>query len=226
MRSAIIPSWRCGCSKPWMCRRGRGRETIRALSFAAAARAAIAGARCAGGGRRVALASAAAAAGSGRNAAPRSAVRPVAEKDAAGEAARLAASSRVIDPATAGELNESFFTASVDERRLILLNLARRRTAGARSHPPVARPISRAAAAKRRRCTASARISCTISRAALQHSARAGAAYRARRSGRAGRGRGQSARHAARRALSHAHVRQSRRRPFGGARPRARRALR
>ena len=57
------------------------------------------------------------------NAAPRSAVRPVAEKDAAGDAARLAASSRVIDPATAGELNESFFAAGVDERRLILLNL-------------------------------------------------------------------------------------------------------
>ena len=36
---------------------------------------------------------------------------------------RLAASSRVIDLATAGDLNERFFAASVDERRLILLNL-------------------------------------------------------------------------------------------------------
>ncbi len=45
------------------------------------------------------------------------------KEDAADEIALLAASSGVIDLATAGELNERFFTANVEERRLILLNL-------------------------------------------------------------------------------------------------------
>ena len=50
------------------------------------------------------------------------AAMPVAE-NAAEQAEQFAAAPRALDAATAGELNELFFTANSEERRLILLNL-------------------------------------------------------------------------------------------------------
>jgi hypothetical protein len=56
-------------------------------------------------------------------AAPRAAAALNAEPSVAGEEQQSPAPPRSIDAATAGELNELFFTANADERRLILLNL-------------------------------------------------------------------------------------------------------
>ena len=55
--------------------------------------------------------------------APHPAVMPVAEDDATDDGDLFAATPRAIDSATAGELNELFFAANTNERRLILLNL-------------------------------------------------------------------------------------------------------
>lgn len=57
------------------------------------------------------------------HAAPQSAAMPAVEDDTGDEEARLAETSGAIDVATAGELNERFFAANAEERRLILLNL-------------------------------------------------------------------------------------------------------
>jgi hypothetical protein len=57
------------------------------------------------------------------NAARQSAAMPVTVDDASDREAERANTSRAIDLATAGELNELFFAANADERRLILLNL-------------------------------------------------------------------------------------------------------
>jgi hypothetical protein len=56
-------------------------------------------------------------------AAPNPAVIPRVENDTSPEGERFADSPHVIDSATAGELNELFFAADAEERRLILLNL-------------------------------------------------------------------------------------------------------
>jgi len=56
-------------------------------------------------------------------AAPNLAVMPVVEDDTPHEGERFADAPRAIDLATAGELNELFFAADANERRLILLNL-------------------------------------------------------------------------------------------------------
>lgn len=57
------------------------------------------------------------------NTAPHSAAMIVVEGKALDEEAKLADAPRTIDLATARELNEHFFAANADERRLILLNL-------------------------------------------------------------------------------------------------------
>jgi len=57
------------------------------------------------------------------NAPPQSTAMPMVEENAVRKETRLAHALPTIDSMTAGELNERFFAANADERRLILLNL-------------------------------------------------------------------------------------------------------
>ena len=125
----------------------------------------------------------------------------------------------------ASELNELFFTATADERRLILLNLEIAVPLSGRKHPARVRRRGRAAVWKLRPLPAIAKISpstspirCkfrTCKRAALPATSRASRSWRR-----------QGAQFATRRRLPDSVVRQYDRGPFGRARAHACRALR